>query len=233
MSRRRAERCVDAATGHERHDDLVAYPHWYLKRWHFLPEGYLSDRSATWYDALVRRVYYVGLQAAVLGAVADALAACPPIRLLEVGCASGRALRSLGAAFPGARFTGLDLSPFLLERASHVTAPLGGQAQLVHGNGEHLPFEAGSFDAVYAGHVIGHLPAQSAEAVLTEIQRALEPGGQVVLLDHTWHPSNTGALAPVSQRWLAGGLLRLTVLRSRPVAGDRPKRVASVAGEAR
>ena len=31
----------------------VDYPEWYLHRWHFLPEGYLSRRSAAAYEHLI------------------------------------------------------------------------------------------------------------------------------------------------------------------------------------
>jgi SAM-dependent methyltransferase len=40
-----------------------------------------------------------------------------------------------------------------------------------------LPFEAGSFDAVYASHLLEHLHRQEALALLTEVRRVLKPGG--------------------------------------------------------
>ena len=47
-------------------DPTERYPHWYLHRWHFLPEGYLSQRSVGIYQRLVPKLYYAGQEARVL-----------------------------------------------------------------------------------------------------------------------------------------------------------------------
>jgi len=45
-----------------------------------------------------------------------------------------------------------------------------------------LPFAAGAFTAVYASHVLEHLPPAGARALLGEIRRVLAPGGVVRLV---------------------------------------------------
>ena len=41
-------------------DPKVSYPDWYLTRWHFLPEGYVSRRSARLYQEYIPALYNQG-----------------------------------------------------------------------------------------------------------------------------------------------------------------------------
>jgi SAM-dependent methyltransferase len=108
----------------------------------------------------------------------DAVAITPDLRLLDVGCGSGLALRL--AADRGASVTGLDASPGLLE---HARRRVPG-APLVQGELEQLPFADGSFDVV-TGFNSFQYAAQPAVA-LAEAARVLAPGGRVLYLN--WAP---------------------------------------------
>jgi len=211
MAPDRASECAADAATHERHDAGVAYPRWYLKRWHFLPEGYLSRRSARGYDRFVRRVYYVGAERRVLGALIGALRERLPGDVLDLGCGPGRTLSAIGDAFPDARLTGVDLSPYLLDVAQRRTAALEGRVRLVHANATDLPFEDASFDAVCASHVLGHLPPGPAAAAVAEASRVLRPGGRIYLVDHAWH-RRVGAMRHLTEQRLAAGMIRFSVL---------------------
>jgi SAM-dependent methyltransferase len=108
----------------------------------------------------------------------DAIAITPDLRLLDVGCGSGLALRL--AADRGASVTGLDASSGLLE---HARRRVPG-APLVQGELEQLPFADGSFDVV-TGFNSFQYAAQPAVA-LAEAARVLAPGGRVLYLN--WAP---------------------------------------------
>ena len=187
--------------------DGVEYPAWYVHRWHFLPEGYLSRRSAGMYDAVVRRVYNVGSEAKLHDALAREVGLQGAGDILDLGCGPGNALATLGTLLPGVRLTGIDLSPFLLELAQQRLP--GRRIDLVHGDIRSLPWGDASFDAVVSHHVLGHLPTSVASAAWREAARVLRPGGRLYLLEHGWHRRLPGRLRQVLRNPQLGGLIRL------------------------
>lgn len=97
----------------------------------------------------------------------------PGDRVLEVGCGAGNILEKIG---PGAELHGVDLSPFLLEKAARR---LGPRAVLKQGFAEKLPYADASFDRVYCSEVLEHVLDPG--AVLGELRRVVRPGGRVVV----------------------------------------------------
>lgn len=189
----------------------VTYPDWYLQRWHFLPEGYLSRRSVAGYEALIRNVYNMASERCVLRALLRRLRWAKPARVLDLGCGPGRYLEALGQAFPAAELTGVDLSPFMLELARDRLATKTG-VTLVHADAGDTGLEAGAYDTIVATHLIGHLPRQVARAVLAEARHLLTAGGRLVIVDHSWHPRGAAGFQPRVRERLLGGVLRLEVL---------------------
>src|SRR5512141_406121 len=128
-----ARRCIAEALQSPHADPEVLYPRWYLQRWHFLPEGYLSRRSIAAYETLIRRLYNVTREGPILDRLTGYLRAARPEAVLELGCGPGRALERLSQALPGTPLTGVDLSPFMLERAAERIQG-NPQVDLVHAN---------------------------------------------------------------------------------------------------
>ncbi len=93
-------------------------------------------------------------------------------RVLELGCGSGKTLR--GMENRGWRVIALDISSeaIALSRAAC-------SAEFVIGDGRSLPFREGSFDAVFAFHVLGHLLETQRCAMRKEIVRVLRNGGML------------------------------------------------------
>jgi|GEM_PF-3034767 len=206
----RAQRLIAAAGSSPASDPRVRYPSWYLHRWHFLPEGYLSRRCAAGYDHLIRHVYNQGVERRLIEAVTGRLEALRPAALLEVGCGPGRLLETVAARGFAREVVGVDLSPYLLERARKRLA--GTRVRLVHADGLALPSEPESFDAVVASHYVGHLPREVREDAARELVRVVRPGGHVVVIDHHWHswPEVAGVRKDRALR-LNAGLIDLTV----------------------
>ena len=102
--------------------------------------------------------------------------------VLDVATGSGNA--AIPAAVAGARVTGLDLAPSLLEVAAAKSADAGVDVDWVEGDAEDLPFDDGSFDVVMS--VVGVQFAPRHEVVASEIARELRPGGRAVLC--SWTP---------------------------------------------
>lgn len=181
-----AKALVEAATAMPTSDPRVSYPAWYLHRWHFLPEGYLSRRSAAGYEHLVRHLYNQGLEAKTIRAAVSELARLKPGALLEVGCGPGRLLQKVAERGIGRDLVGIDLSPYLLERARRRLKHQ--RIRLVHANGLALPADEGAFDAAVSSHYVGHLPAALRPAAVAELARVVRPGGHIIAVEHRWHP---------------------------------------------
>ena len=202
--------CIEAARASPMSDPAVSYPAWYLQRWHFLPEGYLSRRSVRLYDQVVRNVYNAASESRLRLAIARRVASAGPRSVLDVGCGPGRLMRALVHALPGTTLHGLDLSPFMLEAARERLARAPG-VTLLHGDCLRLPVGEDAFDAVTAVHVFGHLPPNLRNSAIEESVRVLRPGGRLFVLDHAWHALRAGNLKPPVTQSLLGGLLTFRV----------------------
>jgi arsenite methyltransferase len=105
--------------------------------------------------------------------------------VLDVG--SGAGTDSLVAAQmvgPEGRVIGIDMTPEMLAKARAAAAEMGASnVEFVEGEVERLPFEDGSFDVVISNGVIDLIPDK--EAVFSEIQRVLRPGGRLQVADVT------------------------------------------------
>src|SRR5215470_9324683 len=106
----------------------------------------------------------------------------PGQHVLDVACGTG--VVAVTAARAGARVSGLDLTPQLLERARE-------NAQLAHveidwreGDAERLPYEDAAFDVVVSQ--FGHMFAPRPDVALNEMLRVLKPGGTIAF--STWPP---------------------------------------------
>ena len=103
-------------------------------------------------------------------------------RLLDVGCGTG--VVAITAARLGARVTGLDLTPELLEQARQNSQVAGLPVEWHEGDAEDLPFEDEVFDVVLSQ--FGHIFAPRPDVALAEMLRVLKPGGTLAF--STWPP---------------------------------------------
>jgi SAM-dependent methyltransferase len=106
----------------------------------------------------------------------------PGAEVLDVATGSGNA--AIPAALAGAKVTGLDLAPSLLEVARKRATEAGVEIEFIEGDCEALPFAGESFDAVLS--VVGVQFAPRHELTASELARVLRPGGRVVLC--SWTP---------------------------------------------
>ncbi len=103
-------------------------------------------------------------------------------RVLDVACGTG--VVSVTAARLGARVTGLDLTPELLERARENARIAGVEIDWHEGDVEKLPFGDAMFDFVLSE--FGHIFAPRPEVAIGEMLRLLKPGGTIAF--STWPP---------------------------------------------
>ncbi|MDQ5809038.1 MAG: class I SAM-dependent methyltransferase, partial [Actinomycetota bacterium] len=114
-------------------------------------------------------------------AVVAAAGIAPGDRVLDVATGSGNA--ALAAARLGARVTGLDLVPELLDVARTRAATESLEIELVAGDAEALPFADGAFDRVIS--VVGIQFAPRHQVVAGELVRVCAPGGTIALVNWT------------------------------------------------
>jgi SAM-dependent methyltransferase len=108
-------------------------------------------------------------------------------RWLDLACGTGAVAERAAAA--GARVTGLDLAPVLIETATERAAELGLEIEYVVGDVERLALADASFDKVSS--TCGIMFAPDHEATARELARVTAPGGRIALAN--WTP--TGGLA--------------------------------------
>lgn len=106
-----------------------------------------------------------------------------PYRLLDVGCGTGNLLAGLAGDEHAQQLVGLDYAAEMVRAAREKFAGLdaGERLQMVHGDAEHLPFDAAAFDVLTCCHSFHHYPHQA--AVVREFHRVLRPGGLLILCD--------------------------------------------------
>jgi 2-polyprenyl-3-methyl-5-hydroxy-6-metoxy-1,4-benzoquinol methylase len=97
--------------------------------------------------------------------------------LLDVGCNWGR--WTIAATRAGWRPTGIDLAKKSVGAARRVAEQLGVEAEYVVADARELPFDDGSFAAVFSYSVLQHLAKEDVPRVVSEIGRVLRPGGIV------------------------------------------------------
>lgn len=179
-----------------------ALPDYYLRNFHYQTDGYLSEHSARLYDQQVE-VLFIGS--------ADVMRrqALPPIAAflrrrgghaihLDVGCGTGRFLRSIVDNFPGVRSLGLDLSLPYLAQAAQTLRPHAHVA-LLQGLAEDMPVADDSIDLLTCVYLLHEVPADVRRRLAAEFGRVLRPGGRLVIVDSLQYGDR-----PEWERLLAG-----------------------------
>ena len=105
--------------------------------------------------------------------------------MLDVACGTGNA--TLPAAKAGARVTGLDFAPGLLEIARERAADAMVEIDFIEGDAQAMAFEDGSFDRVVS--TFGHMFAPDHRRTADEMKRVLRPGGVIAVAN--WTPDGS------------------------------------------
>ncbi|MBL0219164.1 MAG: class I SAM-dependent methyltransferase [Myxococcales bacterium] len=168
--------------------DKQQYPAYYRRNFHWQTDGYFSDHSA--------EVYELGVELLFRG-TADVMRRqiIPPItrhvqshggrermRLLDIGCGTGRTLHQISRAHPAMQLHGVDLSPAYIRTARRRLADVA-ELTLAVENGEALPWADATFDIVTSTYMFHELPRNARRNVVREMLRVVKPGGLLVIED--------------------------------------------------
>ncbi len=162
-------------------------PGYYLQNFHFQSGGWMTEDSARRYDTQVEVLFYGSANAIRRQAL-------PPLqelfagrdqrrlRLLDVGCGTGRFLDFCKQVWPRLPVLGVDMSEaYLAEARRHLRQWCW--IDLMVANGEALPLASASQDAVTSIFMFHELPPKVRRTVVGEFARVLKPGGRLVLVD--------------------------------------------------
>jgi SAM-dependent methyltransferase len=98
-------------------------------------------------------------------------AECRPLSILEVGCGYGKQLENIRKVIgPDVRLVGVDFSPSQLALAADRLGD-DPRIDLIHADGQRLPFADRSFDLVFTSAVILHNEPAAAERMRQEAVR--------------------------------------------------------------
>lgn len=100
--------------------------------------------------------------------------------LLDAGCGPAPMISLLAEKYPDKHYTGLDLTPAMIEQAKKKQIP---NATFVVGDCENFPFADNSFDAIICSMSFHHYP--DPQAFFNSVKRCLRPGGRLILRDMT------------------------------------------------
>jgi ubiquinone/menaquinone biosynthesis C-methylase UbiE len=166
-------------------------PLYYLQNFHFQSGGYMTDDSARRCDTQVEVLFNGTANATrrqALPQLHEVFAGRDQrrLRLLDVGCGTGRFLDFVKQAWPRLPAVGLDMSEaYVREAKRHLTR--WSRINLVVGNGESIPVPDDSQDAVTSIFMFHELPPYVRRIVFREFARVLKPGGRLVLVDSLQH----------------------------------------------
>ncbi|MBP0018982.1 MAG: class I SAM-dependent methyltransferase [Cyanobacteria bacterium SBLK] len=158
------------------------YPEYYqLQNFHGIEGGYLNKVAATTYDPITR--YALPPNEDWIREAAIAAIAGQPESILDLGCGTGSMALHLKRAFPEAKVTGLDLSPYMLAIADYKSQQAGLDIHWQHGKAEATPLRDRSFDLIMVALLFHETPPEITRAILRECFRLLSEGGQIIVSD--------------------------------------------------
>lgn len=147
-----------------------------------MPHGHDVERfnqMADRYDRhWLQRVVLEPAQRTVLDMAARAVPR--PAAILDVGCGTGRLLRSAEQKFPNARLIGVDAAPEMIKQAERAVGN-GSVIRFHQAPAEKLPFHDSQFDVVFSTLTFHHWKDQGRG--IHEVSRVLTPGGRWLVAD--------------------------------------------------
>ena len=104
------------------------------------------------------------------------------LRLIDIGCGTGRFLDFVKQAWPRLPVLGLDLSEAYIRHARRHLKRWS-RVNFVVANAEAIPAPDNLYDAVTSIFMLHELPPRVRRTVIGEAARVLKPGGRLILMD--------------------------------------------------
>jgi len=100
--------------------------------------------------------------------------------LLDAGCGTAPMITLLKEKYPDKKYTGIDLSPKMIEKAKEKNME---NVEFLVGDCENLPFEENSFDIVINSQSFYHY--LTPQDFFNSVYKVLKSGGKLILRDNS------------------------------------------------
>jgi ubiquinone/menaquinone biosynthesis C-methylase UbiE len=104
-----------------------------------------------------------------------------PLKVLDLGCGDGTTALYFQQHFPQWKITGIDVSAKSIEQAKDKELS---NAEFKVYDGEHIPFEAETFDLVFVAGVFHHVAFEYHAQLAAEIKRVMKGGARLYFFEH-------------------------------------------------
>ena len=155
----------------------------------YRPEGSKKEQVAAMFNAIspkydaLNRILSAGIDQSWRRKTLREIRATGALNLLDVATGTADLALALANGIPGSRVVGVDISAGMLEvgRSKVRARDLEGRVRLDLGDGEQLPYEESSFDAVTVAFGVRNF--ENLEQGLRDMRRVLQPGGTLAVLE--------------------------------------------------
>jgi len=141
------------------------------------PERVVSDSAAETVVALTLPEW------SFVDGVLDAAQLQTGVRMLDLGCGTGRLLSQAAQREPSAVLVGVDVDADRVELARRRARSAPTRIEIHKCDAQELPFSDDYFDVVSMTLVLGSLPWRTRGRILEQTRRVLSPGGRIVIAD--------------------------------------------------
>jgi ubiquinone/menaquinone biosynthesis C-methylase UbiE len=122
------------------------------------------------------------------------------LRVLEVSFGTGYLLTQIADRFQA---YGIDYNTAMVQTANRNLWKMGLRADLQQADVSHLPYASHSFDTLVNTMAFSGYP--DGKAALTEMDRVLKPGGQLVMIDIDYPKDRNRLGMAMTKFWMASG----------------------------
>lgn len=155
----------------------------------YRPEGSKKEQVAAMFNAIspkydaLNRILSVGIDQSWRRKTLREIRATGALNVLDVATGTADLALALANGIPGSKVVGVDISAGMLEvgRSKVRARDLEGRVRLDLGDGEQLPYEESSFDAVTVAFGVRNF--ENLEQGLRDMRRVLQPGGSLAVLE--------------------------------------------------
>jgi tRNA (cmo5U34)-methyltransferase len=103
-----------------------------------------------------------------------------PVKILDLGCGTGKELSFIFQKVPNAKITAVDLSEGMLKKLMERYPSYLEQIQIVQESYLTMPFQESYFDYVISVYTMHHFTPDVKRALYKKIKRALKPKGKYI-----------------------------------------------------
>lgn len=152
-------------------------------------EGSKKEQVAEMFDSISRRYDFLnrflslGIDINWRKKTVDFLKKTDATSILDVATGTADLAISINKGIPNSQVTGIDISSGMIEvgRQKIYRRKLDSSINLIIGDGENLPFDDNSFDAVTVAFGVRNF--EDLEKGLSEMNRVIKPGGCIAILE--------------------------------------------------